>query len=268
MLQAKLEPGFGLSYSDFYSTQGLERVDAAFLAYVAEHTGDIHSRLLAARLDPGTLDEKAHSALLVDAGPWLEDFIAELFQIRGEVAHLSNNHHRLAPLYSCRRLFVQRQVGKVRDRDGIGQLDGDALVARLAPLLGHSPETPDSPCIDELAFAEAVLGWMDAADENAETLQLARDYTAWVLHTEAGRARHKGSDLFVLPEKIDLLKLVPVEIEQRNGVAMITGPAARRRSRDGFSLTDEGMGLAKCIGRGALLHLVPQPSQRLLCQGS
>jgi len=234
-----LEPGFGLQFSEFYTQPGLARLDAVFLDYLNVTKPQVHARLIAAREDPESLDEKPLSALLVDAAPYVEDFIAELFHIRGEIAALAARHHQLTPLYTCRRLFVQRQVGKARDPAAVAQLDGDALHAELAPLLGNSSGDP----FNELKFAETVLAWMDAADEHAEALDLARRYTAWVLYSDAGRARHRGSCLFVLTEKIDLLKLVPVETQNRSGVACLTGPAERRRYREGFRLTDAGMDL-------------------------
>jgi len=193
MQPAQLEPGFGLRFSDFYDTQGLVCLDAAFLGYLADNGPGIHERLLAARAQPESLDEKSLSALLVEAAPYVEDFIAELFHIRAEVAALAARHHRLTPLYTCRRLFVQRQVGKARDPAEVAQLNGETLRAELAPLLGAAP----GDSFDELTFAETVLAWMDAPDEHAQALDLARRYTAWVLYSEAGRARHRGSCLFV-----------------------------------------------------------------------
>jgi len=243
MPQARLEPGFGLSFTDLYNSEGLVRLDAAFLDYLTARDPQVQQRLIDARKDPESLDEKALSTLLVDAAPFIEDFIAELFHIRTEIAALEARHNRLAPLYSCRRLFVQRQVGKGRDPAAAAQLDGDELSAGLASLLGRSVDDP----FDELQFAEQVLAWMDAADKHADDLGLARDYTAWVLYTEAGRARHQGSCLFVLPAKLDMLKLVPVEVETPDGAAILTGPGQRRRFRDGFGLTDQGMGLRAAL---------------------
>ncbi len=239
MSQQQLTPGFGLEFNDFYTREGLARVDTQFLEYLAAHDSLVHARLLEARAEPDALEEKPLSALLVDAAPWVEDFIAELFHVRAEIASLAARHHRLAPLYSCRRLFVQRQVGKNRDPAQVAQLDGDALSAQLEPLMGDPA--------DELKFAESVLAWMDAPEEHTEALDVARNYAAWVLYTSAGQARHPGSCLFVLPEKVDLLKLVPVQVQNHHGAPTMTGPQDRRRYREGFRVTDRGMDLTAAL---------------------
>ncbi len=72
----------------------------------------LHDRLMAARADPDALDRKAESDLLVDLAPHVEDFIGELFGIAAEIRELQARHDELAPLYSVKRLFVQRRAVK------------------------------------------------------------------------------------------------------------------------------------------------------------
>ena len=117
------------------------------------------------------------------------------------------------------------------------------LHAELVELMG----SPGNDHFDELQFAETVLAWMDAPDENADHLDLARRYTAWVLFSEQGRSKHAGSNLFVLPKKIDLLNLVPVEIDNQLIAPRLSGPVSRRRGREGFALTDPGMDLSATL---------------------
>ena len=67
--------------------------------------------------------------LLIEIAPWMEDFIARLFGIEKEVAELAARHHQLAPLYSCKRQFVQRRaMNKVSDAEAAA-VDGLALEA-------------------------------------------------------------------------------------------------------------------------------------------
>ena len=48
----------------------------------------------------------------------LEDFIARLFNIENAVQQLAARHHELAPLYFCKRQFVQRRAkSKVSDEE-------------------------------------------------------------------------------------------------------------------------------------------------------
>ena len=54
--------------------------------------------------------------------------------------------------------------------------------------------------------------------------------------------------LFRAPRKLDYLKLVPLELTQVNGVDAWRLAGDHRRERDGFALTDPGMGLTAALG--------------------
>ena len=89
----------------------------------------LHDRLMTARREPDALDRKAESDLLVDLAPHLEDFVGELFGIAAEVRALQARHDELAPLYSVKRLFVQRRaVKEVKEADAAA-LDGHSAGA-------------------------------------------------------------------------------------------------------------------------------------------
>src|SRR6185437_11573942 len=103
---------YGLSFAELYDRDGLIRLDRAFIAHLAAADAALHGRLMAGRADPEALDRKSESDLLVDLAPHLEDFLGHLFGIAGEVRELQAKHDRLAPLYSVKRLFVQRRAVK------------------------------------------------------------------------------------------------------------------------------------------------------------
>ncbi len=114
-------------------------------------------------------------ALLIEIGPWMDDFIARLFGIEKEVAALAERHHQLAPLYTCKRLFVQRRaMNKVSEAE-VAQVDGVALEQKLAAEL-------DAP-FSELAFARKVTEWLLDEAGNEERLKDALLYAAWALKT-------------------------------------------------------------------------------------
>ena len=102
----------GLTFSDLYDRDGLIRLDRAFVAHLAATDATLHDRLMTGRADPEALDHKAESDLLVDLAPHAEDFLGDLFGIAGEVRALQVRHDKLAPLYSVKRLFVQRRAVK------------------------------------------------------------------------------------------------------------------------------------------------------------
>jgi NADPH-dependent glutamate synthase beta subunit-like oxidoreductase/NAD(P)H-flavin reductase len=233
--------GFELRFADLYHRDGLTRLDARFVDVLRERDGDLHNRLMVARAAPEQVVGKAESELIVELAPVLDDFIAELFGIAGDVAALRARHDTLAPLYTVKRLFVQRRAAKKYGPDQAATFDGPALRAELEPLIGGE--------LTELRFAERVDAWMKAEAENAAALDLAARYAAWATHTAEGEHRHKSGVLFKVPHKVDPHHLIPVETEVVDGVTMLKLPQAHRRARDGFALTDPGTDLT-----GALDH--------------
>src|SRR5882757_9754331 len=138
----------GLEFDDLYRRDGLARIDALFVAHLGAGDVALHNRLLTARRDPGALEAKAESELIIDLAPHLEDFIGDLFAIAPEIAALQARHHALAPLYTVKRLFVQRRAVKGMTAEQAAALDGDALAATLAAEFAEP--------LSELAFATHV----------------------------------------------------------------------------------------------------------------
>src|SRR5437763_2564397 len=114
----------GLSFPDLYDRDGLIRLDRAFVAHLAAAGTTLHDRLMAGRAKPDELDSKAESDLLVDLAPHVEDFVGDLFGIIGEFRALQTRHDKLAPLYSVKRLFVQRRAAKEIKEADAAQLHG------------------------------------------------------------------------------------------------------------------------------------------------
>src|SRR5262249_1980128 len=241
LMSESLSLGFDLRFEDLYGRDGLVRLDGCFVDFVKRRNADLHNRLMAARAAPEQLAGKAESDSIVELAPELEDFIVELFGIAREVDALRSRHDALAPLYTVKRLFVQRRAAKKYGPDQATTFDGQALREQLEALLGGE--------LTELRFAQRVDTWMKVEAEHAAALDLAARYAAWATHTPQGRHRHKGGVLFKVPHKIDPHHLIPVETEVVDGVAMLKLPPAHRRARDGFALTDPGTDLT-----GALDH--------------
>ena len=235
--------GFDLRFADLYGRDGLVRLDGQFVDFLKAQSPELHNRLMTARAAPEQLEGKPESDLIVELAPVLEEFIAELFGIAHEVGALRSRHEALAPLYSVKRLFVQRRAAKKYGPDQAAAFDGAALRDELEPLLGGE--------LTELRFAERVDAWMKAEAEHTPRAAwiLAARYAAWATHTPQGQALHKAGILFKVPHKVDPHHLVPVETEVVEGVTMLKLPRAHRRARDGFALTDPGTDLT-----GALDH--------------
>jgi NADPH-dependent glutamate synthase beta subunit-like oxidoreductase/NAD(P)H-flavin reductase len=226
--------GFGFTLAQLYAREGLVALDQCF---VAQLDAALHNRLAEARLDPSALDDKAHSQLLMDLATPVEDFIAELFGIRAPLAELAARHQALAPVYACKRLFVQRRAAKAFKEDEAAAYDGEALRAALALEDGDF----------ELAFARRVMTWLDDEAAHKPMLEIATRYAAWALYNAEGKRRHAQGVLFKLPKKLDAEQLVAVETELRDGVTVLKIPASHRRHRAGFALTDAGGTLTQAL---------------------
>jgi NADPH-dependent glutamate synthase beta subunit-like oxidoreductase/NAD(P)H-flavin reductase len=234
----------GLSFADLHDRDGLASLDRAFVAHLAESDTGLYNRLMAARSAPEALEGEAESDLVVDLAPHLEDFLGELFGIAEEVRALQARHHELAPLYSVKRLFVQRRAVKgVKEADAAA-IDGPALAHELDALVGGPL---DDIVLWERRYAEHVAGWLDDEAGNSAALDLAQRYAAWATLSPEGRRKHRGGVLFKAPHRLDPEHLVPVETVERHGVTMLRLPEEEWRRREGFALTDRGTDLAGAL---------------------
>ena len=225
----------GLSFQDLYVRDGLLRLDAAFLKFLGESDTALRHRLEAARSKPEALSAMEESELLIALSAYFDDFVAELFAIKDEVGKLSARHHELAPIYSCKRLFVQRKAMKKVQPGEAAAVHGPAIEKQLARLFGEP--------FSELAFAQHVAEWQKDESTNAERLQLALLYAAWAALTPAGRERHRRGVLFKAPAKLNFLRLVPVQADESKGYTAFSLDEKHLRRRQGFTLTDSGTDL-------------------------
>ncbi len=225
--------GFDMIFADLYRRDGLVKLDQAFLNFLQEGETGLRIRLDYARAHPDDLDPKDESALLIELAPWMEDFIARLFGIETEVHTLAARHHELAPLYSCKRQFVQRRaMNKVSEAE-ILTADGVVLEQKLVSEFG-------SP-FSEMVFATKVTQWLANEAENEERLKTALLYAAWALKTPAGREHSRDGVLFKSPAKLDYLHLLSTVTDHTAGYTVHRLNHLRRR--EGFALTDAGTDL-------------------------
>ncbi|HET9011029.1 MAG TPA: hypothetical protein VFN38_04405, partial [Gemmatimonadaceae bacterium] len=230
----------GLAFGDLYSAGGAARVDALFVAHLREADAALADRLMQARAEPDALERKAESELLIALAPHVEDFLAALFGIVAETRALEARHHELAPLYSVKRLFVQRRAMNAHKPEAAAAFDGAALRRTVETAMGEP--------LTELAFANAVTRWQQDEDAHGAALDAATRYAAWAAHTPAGRAVHRGGLLFRAPRKLDHLQLVALEAVHIDGVTAWKHPGDHLRRREGFALTDPGMDLPAALG--------------------
>ncbi len=231
---------FGTSFNDLYDREGLARLDAAFAAWLKDANVDVYARLMAARAAPDGLAAKDESNLLIEAARPLEDFVSVLFGISAEASALRARHTRLAPLYDCKRLFVQRYVARaIKPADATGE-----------PAIDVGARLGDGVEAWELAFAlkvRSLIGAEFKVDKPAPEVEALARYAAWALHSPEGKKRHRDGPLFKVPHKLDFEHLVPIETEVVDGVTRMMLPRPILRHREGFALTDQGFDLERSL---------------------
>jgi len=228
---------FGISFPELYERAGLIKLDQIFLNFLKEGDSTLHDHLIQARQNPELLVRKDESALLIEVAPWLEDFIATLFGIKAEVSALTARHHELAPLYFCKRQFVQRRAKTKVSDEVLQTLNGSILEQKLVEEFGQP--------FSELVFASHVARWMEDEVNHAAQLELALHYAAWALRTSEGQAHTRQGILFKSPRKLDFQHLLSLTSDDRNGYTVHS--LDHVRYREGFSLTDQGTDLTGAL---------------------
>jgi len=237
----------GLTPADLYHRQGLLRLDRIFLDGLALSDPALASWLAAARA--GTATPIDRPALMLALAPLLDDFLAELFGLRGPVAALAAAHDGLAPLFAAKRQFVQRRAARAFPREEAARFDLPALIAEYESRTGEP--------FSELGFARRVLAWLDDEDAHGDDLALATRVAAARL---AGAPGPNGDGpLFHLPERRDPAAPPAARRHEEDGRAVWRANPEARRERDGFDLTDSGADLATALDQARYcLHCAHQ----------
>ncbi len=228
---------FNLRCEDLYRREGLLRLDAEFMAFLGQADPALQERLKFLRAGQSPLPPRQESEFLIDLAGHLDDFIAYLFGIESEVGALSARHFELAPLYSCKRLFVQRRAVNTYKAEAAAAFEGARLEAQLATWFDGR--------FSELEFSRHVTDWLKDEAANAGKLNAAMRYAAWAVHTAEGQHKHHDGVLFKIPKKLDFQRLVSVKTHNENGISVHTLSHVRRRH--GFALTDSGTDLAGAL---------------------
>jgi NADPH-dependent glutamate synthase beta subunit-like oxidoreductase/NAD(P)H-flavin reductase len=226
-----LELAFNLKFEDLYSREGLVKLDAIFLEQLKGSYPELHQILIDARAHKLNFTAKEYSNFITNLGPYVEDFISEVFKIKSEVGSLSNSHNQLEVIFRCKRLFVQRKAVKAVNKEQAKQLDIEEIAKQLSELIEHISDD------FELNFATTVMKWLENEKEFSHELDVASKYASFATLTELGQKQHKNSVLFHTPKKLDFHNLVPVESND----SILQAPKELIKERKGFKLTDDGI---------------------------
>jgi NADPH-dependent glutamate synthase beta subunit-like oxidoreductase/NAD(P)H-flavin reductase len=213
----ELNLAHNLHFSDLYYNDGLKKIDNLFLNYLKSSNVDLYKEHINIREDNGaSVDKKTYSNHIIDVSVYLDEFIADLFNINTENRALIETINPLSIITQCKRLFVQRYA--------LRKYSSCVDIEKIKDAFNFD---------NELNFARLAIECLEENDESK--LDLLSRYTAWAVFSEEGRERHKDGILFQIPRKIIFDKLVDYNIEDEIEVASII-----KRKREGFKLTDHG----------------------------
>lgn len=245
---------FGISFYDLYTHEGLLKLDQKFLHYLKQKDVELYDKLKDARNNHASILPEHHSALILELSEPLEVFIAKLFYIEDEI-HSSQAYHKdLSVIYECKKSFIRRQVCKnYSAKTDWSKFDHKDYHQKLTKVLGEN--------FDQLSFAKQVRVWLSNKESNADNIEIATQYAAWAMFSKNGKAEYRDWILFHIPQKIDYENDDPytsVGLEKYidnesiidigyDNIELLRAKSDRLVYRDGFSLTDEGASLIKCL---------------------
>jgi len=258
-----LNLNYNFTFADLYNNQKLQQLDKTFLHYLAI-APDLLEKLIDYR-ENKPIYSKEIGNFLLEISPYVEDFIANLFNIQTDLESLRKAHSDLAPLYTVKRLFVQRKSSVyAKEIDSVDlektksllQIEIDKLNLNFTlpnTALNLSPEHKiynlkdiNSDLFFEVCFSYAVQNWQaQESGQNTEKLNLALKYSAKAMDYYKNNTNKYSGVLFKQAQKLDFSNLLHhvKSFEQHNtNIQAIDLSHLRQRSsntRQAFALTDE-----------------------------
>jgi NADPH-dependent glutamate synthase beta subunit-like oxidoreductase/NAD(P)H-flavin reductase len=227
-----------IKFPDLYHRSGLIKLDLIFNDFFQKKDPILFNKFQNLKNSPENFSKKDHSDFLIGASKILASFLVEIFAIEKENQSLKNTHHYLDVIYKIKRSFVQKEISKKYNSDQAASINGLELLEKINPDLLKKN-------VNDLELALA-----DLIDKNSDTIQLEnlRLYSAFALYNDVGKKLHENGILFKLPKKINPENLVKLKTRSEKGIEINGLNDEEVKSRQGFKLTDSGMGLNKILG--------------------
>ncbi|MBT9613908.1 MAG: FAD-dependent oxidoreductase [Burkholderiales bacterium] len=223
-------PGF--DYPDLYRAEHLPLLDKLFLEALAQADPAFALRYVAYRKGEAC-EGPAESALLIAVARHTEDFLVRTFRVTAAREALRVTQARDEVIHAFKEKFVKHRARKKRAIPAWPFFELDALL-------------PITPGEDREHAVATLWSHADTAQETA-LLALLEEWVHAAFNSPVGRAATHGWVSLQLPQRIEHLKLVPIEAVPRDSAARAQGPAATRRARDGFNLTDPRFSLRETM---------------------
>ncbi len=227
----------GFTFDELFHSEGLQRLDQKFMDSLQRDHQSLHQQLLAYRARNSTQTDIEQSELLIAVAHILEEFLADLFNIKNEVAISQALTTSFNPIAVFKKYYVlkraKKEVNKAVNFPPFNELNawlGTALTT--APLQAKDHE-----------LAIALLGqfYLDNPEQHAAEIEKLVQWCTQAIASPEGRAYVREFTSFHIPERLDFANLVPVVPLSEDKCGRTHAPEDTLRLRDGFKLTDERM---------------------------
>lgn len=232
----------GFTFQQLFQPEVLAELDQQFLAQLQRFNPKLPESLLAYRQGQFLTAEQV-SELILSCAPILEQFIAQLFEIKTEVNATRRNFLANSPVQTFKKWFVlrraRRRLSKAETLENFEQLHA-WLLLELPKVELDSVGNLHQLAEKDLELAISYLGAHYLSDEENFSNEIEQ-LTRWCIQafrTFQGQAVVKNWVSFQLPRQTEPMNLV-VTLRKEDG--HLEGSQDTRRQRVGFQLTDERM---------------------------
>jgi NADPH-dependent glutamate synthase beta subunit-like oxidoreductase/NAD(P)H-flavin reductase len=227
----------GFSFQELFQPDALARLDAKFLAHLADKQPELEKNLLAYRQDSREFSALEVSELLLACSPSLERFVAKLFGVENalEISRLQTISND--PIFIFKKWFVLREA-KRRLAKADTMLSFFELDAWLQEELSKLKLTSQD---HELDVAQLGDTYLKNPEQYAEAIDKLICWCVRAMTDPAGQMSVRSWVSFHFPKKLDYKNLVPLQPVPNDPVGRFEGPPDTYHRRDGFKLTDPRM---------------------------
>lgn len=223
----------GFNFPELFTINGLEKLDAAFLAFLKKKDEVLYARLLRYR-EKELLKSQEVSELIIACGPVLETFIADLFSIEEPVNHLRTITLKENTIFDFKKFYVLRQA-----RRTLKKVDSIESFSLLDQWITDQLEKNRLNAADrEWAIAHFGQRLLEAPEVNAAFIRKLTLWCVAAMTQPEGMKAVKGWTSFHLHKRLNYENLVETIAIPGDAVGRLEGSPESRRHRDGFVLTD------------------------------
>lgn len=227
----------GFRYESLFNSEGLHALDAAFLTHLNGVNAEWHAALLQYRQQTSTLTTIQQSELLIRVGVILEDFLADVFQIKEALVQQQILTTSENPIASFKKYYVLKRAKK--DLNKAATLPAfQTLNTQIESALHKAALKTDDK---ELAIALLGMQYLNHAEQHETDIETLVQWCTQALATPEGQAATQGFVSFILPERLDYQALVNTVPVPGDTHGRVSAPESEWRERDGFALTDPRM---------------------------